>query len=98
MSSDSSPLNLSRVLPLELVDRCVGERLWILLKGDREFVGTLKGYDDYVNILLEDVTEYENTPEGRKTNKLESIFLNGTNIAMVRAMMNNRLELDCLDY
>jgi U6 snRNA-associated Sm-like protein LSm5 len=80
----SEPLNLSQFLPLELVDKCVGERIWILLKGEREFVGTLKGYDDYVNILLEDVTEYEQTAEGKKTTKLDSIFLNGTNIAMVR--------------
>ncbi len=87
-SSDS--LNLSRFLPLELVDKCVGDRLWVILKSDREFVGTLKGYDDYVNILLEDVTEYENTPEGKKTSKLESIFLNGTNIAMVKIKTNRK--------
>jgi len=29
----------------------------IILKGDRELVGTLKGFDMYVNMVLEDVTE-----------------------------------------
>ncbi|KAG2179246.1 hypothetical protein INT43_002096, partial [Umbelopsis isabellina] len=35
-------------------------------------------------MVLEDVTEYQNTPEGYKTNKLEQILLNGNNICMVR--------------
>lgn len=41
----------------ELVDKCIGSRLWIIMKGDKEVTGTLKGYDDYVNMVLEDVTE-----------------------------------------
>jgi len=28
-----------------------------VMKGDKEIVGTLKGFDDYVNMVLEDVTE-----------------------------------------
>jgi len=27
------------------------------MKGDKEFSGTLLGFDDYVNMVLEDVTE-----------------------------------------
>ncbi|KAG9299733.1 hypothetical protein G9A89_013093 [Geosiphon pyriformis] len=34
-------------------------------------------------MVLEDVTEFENTPEGRKTTKLEQILLNGNNITML---------------
>jgi small nuclear ribonucleoprotein (snRNP)-like protein len=41
----------------ELIDRCIGSKIWIVMKGDKEFVGTLKGFDDYVNMVLEDVTE-----------------------------------------
>jgi U6 snRNA-associated Sm-like protein LSm5 len=78
-----SDTNLSQFLPLELVDKCIGSRLWIMMKGDKELVGILRGYDDYVNMVLEDVTEYENTPEGRKVTKLESILLNGNNIAIL---------------
>jgi small nuclear ribonucleoprotein (snRNP)-like protein len=36
-----------------------GSKIWIILKGDKEFVGTLRGFDDYVNMVLEDVTEFE---------------------------------------
>ena len=47
----------SSVLPLELIDKCIGSRIWIIMKGDKEIVGTLRGFDDYVNMVLEDVTE-----------------------------------------
>ncbi len=72
-----------RLLPLELVDKCIGSRLWVIMKGDQELVGTLKSFDDYVNMVLEDVTEYEMTPEGRVAHKLDQILLNGNNIAIL---------------
>lgn len=53
------------------------------MKNDKEMVGTLQGFDDFVNMLLDDVTEYESTPEGRKITKLDQILLNGNNIAML---------------
>ena len=68
----------------ELVDKCIGSRLHIIMKNDKEIVGTLCGFDDFVNMVLEDVTEYESTPEGRRVTKLETILLNGNNITMVR--------------
>lgn len=74
---------VSQLLPLELVDRCIGSRIWVIMKGDKEFVGTIRGFDDYVNMVLEDVTEFEMTPEGKKTTKLEQILLNGNNICML---------------
>ncbi|KAK7865824.1 hypothetical protein R5R35_001281 [Gryllus longicercus] len=46
------------------------------MKNDKEIVGTLLGFDDFVNMLLEDVTEYESTPEGRRITKLDQILLN----------------------
>ncbi|PNF33699.1 U6 snRNA-associated Sm-like protein LSm5 [Cryptotermes secundus] len=55
------------------------------MKNDKEIVGTLLGFDDFVNMLLEDVTEYESTPEGRRITKLDQILLNGNNITMVCA-------------
>lgn len=37
------------ILPLELVDRCIGSSIWVLMKNEREFTGTLMGFDDYVS-------------------------------------------------
>mmetsp|Transcript_16007 Transcript_16007/g.40281 ORF Transcript_16007/g.40281 Transcript_16007/m.40281 type:complete len:99 (+) Transcript_16007:14-310(+) len=75
-----------QLLPLELIDRCVGSKIWIILKGDKEFVGTLRGFDDYVNMVLEDVTEFELEVEGGggyTTTQLEQILLNGNNVCML---------------
>ena len=70
----------------ELVDKCIGSRIHIIMKNDKEIVGTLLGFDDFVNMLLEDVTEYETTPEGRRVTKLDQILLNGNNITMVNIL------------
>lgn len=80
---------LTYVIKLELIDKCIGHRLWIVMKGDKgilpcllivimfllffgssprtrllnahsdsiEIVGTLLGFDDFVNMVLEDVIE-----------------------------------------
>lgn len=39
-------------LPLELVDKCIGSRIHVIMKGEKEIVGTLLGFDDFVSILL----------------------------------------------
>jgi len=75
--------NQSTLLPLELVDKAIGSRLHIIMKNDKEIVGTLKGFDDFVNMVLEDVTEFESTPEGKRVTKLDQILLNGNNITML---------------
>ena len=72
-----------QVLPLELIDKCIGSTIWIVMRGDKELVGTLRGFDDFVNMVLEDVTEYEITPEGRRVTKLDQILLNGNNVALL---------------
>ena len=69
-----------RLIRAELIDKCIGSKMWVLMKGDKELVGTLRGapahaactswargsrppplslpgFDDYVNMVLEDVTE-----------------------------------------
>ncbi|KAG4439358.1 RNA-binding protein lsm5 [Cadophora sp. M221] len=86
----------SQLLPLELIDKCVGSKIWVVMKGDKgislfklflvppltcpEFSGTLLGFDDYVNMVLEDVTEFDYS--GGQT-KLSKILLNGNNICML---------------
>ena len=72
-----------RVLPLETIDNCVGKQVWVIMKNEKEIVGTLRGFDDYVNLVLDDVTEYEVTADGKRTTKLSSILLNGNNICMM---------------
>jgi U6 snRNA-associated Sm-like protein LSm5 len=37
------------ILPLELIDKCIGSRIHIIMKKDKEFVGTLLGFDEFVS-------------------------------------------------
>ncbi|CAD8103202.1 unnamed protein product [Paramecium primaurelia] len=70
---------MTTILPLGLLDKAISSRVWILMKDDREFEGTLRGFDDFFNMVLENVIELDN---GKK-NKLESILLNGTQICLI---------------
>lgn len=51
--------------------------------GDKELVGTLRGFDVFVNMVLEQVETYETTPEGTRVTRLDQILLNGNNIAVL---------------
>ncbi len=82
-SAAATLVNPSQLLPLELVDKCIGSRMHIIMRNDKEIVGTLLGFDDFVNMVLEDVTEFEITSEGRRITKLDQILLNGNNITML---------------
>ena len=57
----------------ELVDKCIGERIWVIMKGDKELIGTLRGFDDYVNMVLDDVTEIEASPAGPVKTHLDQV-------------------------
>ncbi len=43
--------NPSHLLPSELIDRCIGSKIWVIMKGEKEIVGTLRGFDVYVNMV-----------------------------------------------
>ncbi|KAJ9094508.1 hypothetical protein QA089_001049 [Meyerozyma guilliermondii] len=68
------------ILPLEVLDRAIGHKIQVLLTNDKEFHGTLVGFDDFVNMVLEDVEEFDN--EGKKET-LKKMLLNGGQVAMM---------------
>eukprot|EP01016_Furgasonia_blochmanni_P051155 TRINITY_DN800_c0_g1_i11.p2 TRINITY_DN800_c0_g1~~TRINITY_DN800_c0_g1_i11.p2 ORF type:complete len:100 (-),score=8.22 TRINITY_DN800_c0_g1_i11:202-501(-) len=73
----------NNILPLELLDKCIGSKIWIMMKNDKEIVGILRGFDDFFNMVLDEVIEFEISGGVRKQLKLESILLNGNNIAVL---------------
>lgn len=72
-----------RLQPLALIDKCIGSKIWVIMKGDKEVVGTLRGFDEYVNMVLDDVTEIEISADGKIETKMDQILLNGANICMM---------------
>jgi hypothetical protein len=42
----------TQVLPLELIDKAIGSKIWVLMRGSKEVTGTLLGFDDYVCPLI----------------------------------------------
>ncbi|KAI3404549.1 hypothetical protein KGF56_002648 [Candida oxycetoniae] len=71
-----------QVLPLEIIDRSIGKKVRVLMTSDKEFYGTLIGFDDYVNMVLEDVQMTSNNKDesGQIAKKM---LLNGGQIAMI---------------
>ena len=51
------------------------------MKGTKELTGTLRGFDDYVNMVLDDVVEYN--AEGEVVGKLDEVLPNGNNVAVL---------------
>ncbi|TNV75135.1 hypothetical protein FGO68_gene5185 [Halteria grandinella] len=85
-SAISQTIGVGHVLPLEVVDKCIGNKVWIMMQGTSEFYGTLRGFDDYLNIVLDEVREYQDSGNGGKrmlVNTLDSMLLNGSHVCMI---------------
>ncbi|CUM48764.1 unnamed protein product [Debaryomyces tyrocola] len=78
-AAEESPL--STILPLEIIDKSIGHKIQVLMTNDKEFKGTLIGFDDYVNMVLENVEEFDN--DGPKGKVIKKMLLNGSQVAML---------------
>mmetsp|Transcript_7407 Transcript_7407/g.13819 ORF Transcript_7407/g.13819 Transcript_7407/m.13819 type:complete len:83 (+) Transcript_7407:867-1115(+) len=67
------------LLPLELLEKCIGQRIWLIMSDDREISGLLSGYDDYMNFVLEDASELE----GTEKQHWGDILLNASQVCMI---------------
>jgi hypothetical protein len=48
-------MSSKRLLPLEVIDQAIGSKIWILLRGQKEVVGILRGFDDYVSAFFQKI-------------------------------------------
>ena len=66
-------------LPLDVLEKSLNQKLSLLLKDGRIVEGKLSGYDEYMNMVLQDVEE---TVEENKR-RLGTIILRGNNVVSI---------------
>jgi len=67
------------VMPLSLLEKSVDKKVSLLLKDNRVLEGTLIGYDDYLNMVLENTEE--TTADAVK--RLGTVILRGNNVVSI---------------
>ncbi|MEM2238499.1 MAG: LSm family protein [Candidatus Caldarchaeum sp.] len=71
---------MSADVSLKVLSKCVGEKVLVKLRNGRSLRGILKGFDQHMNIVLEETDELvdENTH-----NRLGTIVVRGDSIVMI---------------
>jgi len=66
-------------LPLDVLEKSINQKLTLLLKDGRVVEGSLTGYDEYMNMVLDDVEEINDDTKRR----LGTIILRGNNVVSI---------------
>lgn len=66
-------------LPLDVLEKSMNQKLFLLLKDGRSIEGKLTGYDEYMNMVLSDVEE----TLGDNKRRLGTIILRGNNVVSI---------------
>jgi len=67
------------VMPLSLLEKSVNKKVSLLLKDNRVLEGTLIGYDDYLNMVIENTEE----TNGDQVKRLGTVILRGNNVVSI---------------
>ena len=81
-------LGVGHILPLEVMDKCISRKMWVVMKDQREFYGTLAGFDEYMNMLMQDCKEYsvsftKGQEDRTKVSEMDEMLLNGSHVCMM---------------
>lgn len=64
----------------EILEENLGKKVIVRLKGGRSLRGKLKGFDQHLNLVLDDT---ENTTDVKNVKKLGLIIVRGDNVVIV---------------
>ncbi|MCK4717505.1 MAG: RNA-binding protein [Thermoplasmata archaeon] len=67
------------VMPNALLEKSLNKRVSLFLKDGRTLEGTLTGFDDYMNMVLEDTKE----DREESSRKLGVVVLRGNNVVSI---------------
>lgn len=76
----SSDTRLSVDMAVKVLDESLGRVVLIKMKGSKVIRGTLLGFDQHMNLLLE---ESEEVLDEGKTNNLGTIVVRGDNVVII---------------
>ncbi len=70
---------------MELLQKSIGSQVLVELKGRRKLRGRLRGYDQHLNLILEDADEIElNAETGEETvEQINTVIVRGDNVVIV---------------
>ena len=40
-----------KILPMGLLEKCIGQRVLVIMKDEKEFIGILNGYNEFFRII-----------------------------------------------
>lgn len=67
------------IMPMKMLEENLNRKVALLLKDNRVLEGTLSGYDEYMNMVLDNVEENaENL-----TRKLGTVIIRGSNVVRI---------------
>jgi small nuclear ribonucleoprotein len=92
-SFDRRPYDVTSVMvitmnagrPMELLQHSIGDQVLVELKGKKIIKGKLRGYDQHLNLILEDAEEISNNPEtgDQIIEVVKTVILRGDNVVIV---------------
>ncbi|MGY5853864.1 MAG: LSm family protein [Candidatus Thorarchaeota archaeon] len=71
--------------PMELLANSIGAQVLVELKGRRKIRGRLRGYDQHLNLILEDADEIAIEPEAETetVTQINTVIVRGDNVVIV---------------
>lgn len=66
--------------PLSVLNRNIGNHVIVELRYDKEYRGTLEGYDPHLNLVMKDVKEFI---DGEQTRTIKKALVRGDNVVYV---------------
>jgi len=69
------------IMPMKMLEENLNKQVALLLKDNRVLEGRLTGYDEYMNMVLDDVQENAES----LTRKLGTVVIRGSNVVRIVA-------------
>ncbi len=67
------------IMPMKMLEENLNKHVALLLKDNRILEGVLSGYDEYMNMVLDDVQESDEDV----TRKLGTVIIRGSNVVRI---------------